>query len=347
VEIYTIPEERRYWVVRADNGKYYEHFTRYGIIALGHLDGLNLSESGNNIFQPNTSSIEDSLKKLHESLELKNRRTSTHLNQVKSFLREMKVGDWVLTVGSHAIRFGRIIGAPRLDKTPLPIIYDEETGRKVVLEYNLRRKVAWGPSIKRNILPFGLLGSLKANQTLFNIDYQWDAVYHSLYPAFKRGKDLYLSARINTENKVKNYSVVSLLNMLNEIEVISKELENGISPSNFDQIFKTYASNNQITVTTKAEFHSPGEIWNAISAGLAGSLDTWPTYAVIAYAMLFGHKKLGFDGIIDLETRQKLWSLVINRMKNNNIENVVNDLELSFPNAKTEKLETDEKDEQL
>jgi len=345
-EIYTVPEDRRYWVVRAESGLYFDHFTRYGIIALGHLDDLNLKENRDSPFRPNTESVENDLKKLHESLSLKSRRTSTHLNQVKSFIAEMGVGDWVLTVGHSSIRFGRITGSPRIDKSPLKIVYDEETGREVTLEYNLRRKVVWGPVIRRNVLPFGLLKSLRANQTLFNIDHHWESVYHSLYPVFKRGDSLYVSARINTEERVKNYHVVSFLGFLNEIEVIAKEFSTLQSGTPFDEIFNHYLENDYLTVTTKAEFHSPGEIWNEITT-LVGSLDSWAAYAVCAYAMIFGNQKLGFDGLLDLQTRQKLWEVVIERVRAKNLEGVVKNLELTAPKSNTEKIENDDSDEKL
>lgn len=346
MQIYKVPKDRRYWVVRAESGLFYDHFTKFGVIALGHLDDLNLEESGDEQFRPNTESVENDLKRVHEAQSLKSKRTSTHLNQVKAFISEMNIGDWVLTVGLSSIRFGRITGTPRIDKKNLPIVYDEETGRKIVLGYNLRRKVTWGPSIIRSLLPFGLLKSLRANQTLFNIDHHWDAVYHTLYPVFRRENSLYLSARINTEERVKNYSIVSLLGFLNEIEVIAKEFDSLNSGTEFDTVFQDYVENNGISITTKAEFHSPGEIWNEITS-LASNLDSWVVYAVCAYGMIFGNQKLGFDGLLDLQTRQKFWDLVIDRMKKHNIKDVVTDLKLTAPTSNTEKLESDDKDEKL
>jgi hypothetical protein len=36
MKIYKIPEEKRYWVVRAESGRYFDHFIKYGVVALGH-----------------------------------------------------------------------------------------------------------------------------------------------------------------------------------------------------------------------------------------------------------------------------------------------------------------------
>ena len=343
MNIYDVPEDRRYWVVRADSGTYYDHFIRYGIVALGHLDDLNLKESRDTPYQPDLVSLETALKRMHETKEIKTRRALAHFNQVRSFISEMNIGDWVLTIGDASIQFGRITGTPRLDKTPLPIVYDAEKGKEVALEFNLRRKVSWGPKIKRNILPFGLLQSFRANQTLFNIDYHWDAIYHSLYPVFKRENNLYLSANINTKERVKNFSITSLLSLLNEIEVIAKEFDNIKNTEDFKRIFKQYIKYDDITITTKAEFHSPGEIWNRISDFIPGSKGI--ALVVLAYSMIFGNHELGFDGLVDLETRQKFWDIFIDRIKENNIEDTVKDLDLTVPRANTQKLESNANDE--
>ncbi|WP_415886597.1 hypothetical protein ACMXYO_01100 [Neptuniibacter sp. QD37_6] len=341
MEVYNVPDKRRYWVVRADNCKYYEHFIRYGVIALGHLDQLNLRPINSQISKRSYKSLDSSLKKLHEHQDIPSRSTSTQLNQAKTFINDMKVGDWVLTVGRSVIRFGRIISDYRLDSKPLAIIHDHENDRKTVLEYQLRRKVSWGPSIRRDSLPYGLQASLKANQTIFNIDHNWEAIYHSLYPVFCKGDTLYLSAKINTEQRVKNYAVSTLLGFLNELEVISKELDSGLKPDEFDDVFRKYVHSDQITITTKAGFHSPGEIWNAVEGNSKKSM----LYLVLGYSMLFGNQTLGFDGLVDLETRQKLWDIVIKRMDDKDINQVINSLQLTAPDVKTNRLESSANDE--
>lgn len=47
MQIYEVPENRRYWVVRADSGRFYDHFVNHGIIALAHLNQLGLDEQLN------------------------------------------------------------------------------------------------------------------------------------------------------------------------------------------------------------------------------------------------------------------------------------------------------------
>lgn len=187
--------------------------------------------------------------------------------------------------------------------------------------------------------------SLKANQTVFNVDAKWDAIYHTLYPAFRRENKLFLSAKITTEQAIKNHNISIIFKILDEVEIIGKEIARGANSGNFEQIISTYIETDALTITTKAQFHSPGDIWNAIT-GVAGNLDLdhWATYTMTAYSMIFGNQKIGFDGLIDIETRKKLWDLVIDRIKKNKAEKVVEALQIKLPQIDTSKLEDSTKD---
>lgn len=344
MEIYQVSEEKRYWVVRAESGRYYDHFTKYGVVALGHLNCVEPKDTPEGqVFCPDEGELTDLFKKYHDSKEHKKQSTSVQLAQVKSFTYDMSVGDWVVTVGSSFIRFGRIISKPYIKNAPLTVVYDPEKGRKVDMDYRLRRSVVWGPFIPRKELPYGLIQSLKSNLTVFNLDRHWQAVHHSLYPAFMRDNQLFLSSKIRSDKEIKNYSVSVILTLLNEVEVIGKELAKGSNLDDFDSYYDQYIDDDELTITTKAQFHSPGDIWNAISA-VAGVVEGWATYTVAAYAMLFGNQKLGFDGLIDLQTRQKIWDIILQRLQKNKAEKVVESLQLEMPKAITEKLEDDSSD---
>lgn len=191
-----------------------------------------------------------------------------------------------------------------------------------------------------------MVRSLKANQTIFNIDSNWFAVYHSLYPAFIRNEKLYLSANIGTKNKIKNHHISSFFQLLNEVEVIGKKLAQDVDISDFQKIYDQSLENDEITITTKAQFNSPGEIWNDITK-MAGSVDLTNefTLIVVAYAMIFGNSKLGFDGLVDLKTRQKIWDKILERKKENNATEVVEELNMKLPDSDTKALEDDSNDE--
>ncbi len=60
--------------------------------------------------------------------------------------------------------------------------------------------------------------------------------------------------------------------------------------------------------------------------------------------MLFGNNELGFDGLIDLETRKKLWNIAIERIETHKAKAVVDSLQLEMPKFNTENLEDDSED---
>lgn len=345
MKIYEVPSDRRYWVVRAEGGHYYDHFTRNGVVALGHLNILGLPNYSENDLLPDWVTLQNKFKLLLENNQNLKSIGRLHLSQAKSFLYEMKPGDWVITIGAGSVRFGRIVSKPFIDNKPIVVVYDAERGHVVECDMHLRRCVEWGPSIPRRDLPYGLLMSLKANQTVFCVDAKWDALYHTLYPAFLRDNKLYLSAKIKSERAIRNHDISTIFKLLDEVEVIGKLASRKSKELDFDKTFQEFIEGDALTITTKAQFHSPGEIWNAIS-GIAGQIDlnNWATYTVAAYSLIFGNQKAGFDGIIDLETRRKLWDLVIERIKKNNAQKVVESLQIELPRIDTSRLEDGSKD---
>jgi hypothetical protein len=343
MNIYEVPSDRRYWVVRAESGLYYDHFTKNGLMALGHLNGLGIKPQDCDQFIPEEEELKTLVAKKFELKNSSRRQESVSFNQLKNFIYDIRDGDWVITVGYKSLRVGIVQGNAYINNEKVVVYYDMEKNKKVEMESNLRRAVKWGPIIQRSAVPFGLLSSLRANQTVFNVDKHWEAIYHSLYPAFSKGDDLYLSLKIRQEKEINNYSVVQILSFLNEIEVIAKELNERLEDSEFDDLFNEYISEGLLTLTTKAQFNSPGDIWNKID--FSGVKKSKMTYVLLGYAMLFGNEHAGMDGLIDLESRQKLWDIVVQRMEQKNMEKVVSNLELSKPQYDTRNLEV--KDRQV
>lgn len=271
------------------------------------------------------------------------RQESVSFNQIKNFIYNIQDGDWVITVGYNSLRVGMVNGDAYIKNEKVVVYYDPENDRKVEMESNLRRNVNWGPIISRSSIPFGLLSSLRANQTVFNVDKHWEALYHTLYPAFSKENDLYLSLKIRQEKEINNYSVVQILSFLNEIEVVAKELEDNLTADNFEEVFSQYVVDGLLTLTTKAQFNSPGDIWNKLD--FSGLKKSKMAYVLIGYAMLFGNAHVGMDGVVDLQTRQRLWAIVADRIEQKDMSHVVASLELSKPKYDTTVLESKDKQE--
>lgn len=343
MRIYKIPKNRRYWVVRSQAGIYFDHFTNYGVVAIGHLDKLGLRYPDTSAFNPDLLELKDAIKQKTSSSDSVNKSVTTSFNQIRNFLYEMKVGDWVITLGRQGLRFGLITGMPLVSSKPIVQYYGEDRARSVEMKHSLRRDVLWGPFISRRSMSYGLISSLRANQTLFNVDKHTDAIYHALYPAFRNEDSLHLSLKITSTHDISNYSVVKILSFLNELEVIVKELDKGALAGQFESAFTNYARADAFGFTTKAQFSSPGEIWAKITT-LAKMPITLRQIVLLTlgYSMLFGGSTgmVEFDGILDLETRQRIWSLILERINSNELEDAIKSLNLDTPHSNTSELES-------
>jgi len=114
-----------------------------------------------------------------------------------------------------------------------------------------------------------------------------------------------------------------------------------LQTENFESFLSHYRADGSLSLTTKAEFYSPGDIWvQLIGDGLATAKTYgWVPIAVLAYNMLFGNSKKGMDGVVDLKTRQRLWGLVIDRMQRRGADRAIENMKISPPNKGQELLD--------
>ncbi len=333
--VYRVPNERRYWVVRAEGGDYFQHFGQYSVVAIGHLDDLGL-EFAEGTVNPNWPHLYEAFQARVSPDKHSSRQASSWFNQVRRFVDEIRVGDWIMTMGVSAVRIGQVASEAIYESKPLVLrgVGDVD----VQMPHKLRRKMLWGPSFRKDRLSGPLLRTLRANQTVFNVDGLWEDICHSVLPVFERDENLYFTIRINSDERIRSIDISNMLLFLNELEVIAKEYRVlDERPEQFEGLFDEYESENLLSLTTEAEFHSPGEIWGMIS-GLVPSGLGWGGIFLLGYSMLFGNSKLGFDGLIDLETRKKIWDLILERYKRHRIEKAVERLETSTPSANVQNL---------
>lgn len=338
VEIFEPPSNRRYWVVKADAGKYYETFLDNSIIAIGHLNKFLINPSYSNPFISSSTELK---RKMTIKRDKKSFYNSNNFGQVNSFVNEMKIGDWVITKTSNTICIGQITSDPRLDDEVIKHTINKETPyeRTLIMDFLLRRDVCWGPKVKMNHLPTDIYISLRSPMTLYNIDRHMESICYTLYPFFKIDDSLYFSIRINQDDDIPNYYLTKVLEYLNELDFLSHiDLEN----EDLTEIYQSYIDEGLFSLSTQASFHSPGDIWAKVLFP-KGEPKTNMAKAIIIYSMLFGNSHLGIDGILDLESRQKLWGVLVERIDMDAMKNTVEQLDLTMPKYNTEKIEKIEK----
>lgn len=339
IDLYKVPSERRHWVVRAEGGHYAPQFLTYGVIAVGHIDAALKVIPPFPPAKANWSTVHTAILQERQREGMRLGRIKSLVSQARTFTNEIAVGDWVLTPEAGVFRVGVVTGDAYWSDESLVI--STRTGQSEMASHFLRRTVKWGPSIHKNEFSSPLRRSLSAIQTVFSVDEHWESIYHAIFPAFTRDDSLYLSARVNSTAALLNLDVASFLLVLSDMELIAREVESGLDEQNFDQRLDEARNNGELTLATKAEFYSPGDIWAQLVAGAnaIGPGDSWMIKVVVAYGMLFGNSKLGFEGLIDVKLRHKIANLMIARIKKRRADKSVENMEMTLPNKDTKSIE--------
>lgn len=323
------PPTQRIWVVRASGGDYVRHFLKHGLVAIGHIDELALAAG-----EVSASTLE----KLGEALKRKfpdkpRSSVTSHVNQVKSFCKDIAADDIVVTVTSRSLIIGRVTGTAYVDSAPL--FYTDVNRVEYELKQSLRRNVEWGPEISRRNVPAALEMTMLAHQTVFNLDKYWDSIYHLLYPCFRFGDRLYLSTNIRQASALDNYSISQLFGLLSGVEAAAREFD--AIGENAEDIDVAQLSSNNLNLTSKAEFMSPGAIWSTVMMD-----STTMVWCVVIYIMLFGGDVKFFkaDGLIDKQMRQKALTLAMKLFEKYKFSEVRKKLEVDIPRVDTKALKT-------
>lgn len=331
-EIYEPPKGRRYWVVKADAGRYYSTFIENSVISIGHLNDFVNEPTALNPFNSTSRELKDRMTVKRKGKDYFN---PNNYGQVNSFVNEMNVGDWVITKTSEFICIGQIRSQARLETSVIKHIINkgEPYERQISMDFMLRRDVCWGPTVKMSHLPTDIFISLRSPMTLYNIDKHMESIYYTLYPFYKIDNSLRFSIRINKESEIHNLYLVKLFEYLNELEFLSHA---DIQEGDLEEIYIKFVESGLFNLSTQASFHSPGDVWAKVF------LENKQMFkAVLIYSMLFGNSVLGFDGVFDLESRQNIIGALIERVDMNAIQETVKELNLSMPNYDTEEIETD------
>ncbi len=322
------PKGQRVWVVRASGGYFTETFRSAKLMAVGHVDRLQWRKGS--VSGP---MLERLPRDLTEAFPKRARMSITsHVNQTRRFCTDVKDGDLVVTLDSGHLMVGTVAGSPFIDSTP--VIVEHAFRQSIKMPYHLRRPVEWGPIIPRSSVPVSLEMTLQAHQAVFSLDHHWEAVYHLLYPCFASDGILYLSTNIRQRKSLSNYRLSQFFAVLSGIEAIAKTYGDSGPPTNGDYatLFAAFVAAHQLTLTSKAEFMSPGTIWSKVKM-------TPRQMAVCAmlYVMLFGGDMtvLKTDGIIDKELRHQIFEIAKELILTHEFKKLEQDLKLEIPRLDT------------
>lgn len=348
--IYEPPDNQRYWVVRAENGSYIQHFKKFGLVSIGHLDeALNTKLTSEQFFKSWQSLVTGFAEKC--AREKKSvYQSRAQWSQVEDFAISMSVGDLVLVPSRGSLTVGRIISEVFTDDTPLTIIVDEGQPYQSVhkMSFRLHRSVQWGPTVPRSLANQALKRALGSHRTVFCADNYWREIHHVLYPFFKRDDQVFFSLRINRLSSISNHAIAKLFAVLSEIEAVSRTPEEALptAPDKLDELVEKMESEQELNLRVQAHFMSPGEIW-----GAAASL-TEPVLYYLVYSAVFGSSKLGWKGFFDPRqvpkklgtAAQKAATLILERVKKTKTDQALENLQIEENKVDTKKLSDNSND---
>lgn len=296
-EIFSYPEGQRIWLIRASSGKHLGNFIKHGVVAISHIDKAIIKEGVSEL--PKASDIKSLIYKhysedsnpapteelLDDELDEsgfipvseeenpeKNTSLESRIHQVFSFIEKIKKGDMILSLDKESIAIGICKSDAYLRSDQLRLTKTLAGGKQKVeiLDYRLRRDVAWLDPIPRQLAGSTLRKPLLARKTISNLDDYWDKVYSLAFPVFTKGRSIYISNRIRSTNRVGTRSVSRLLDYVADTQLIADAIFKG----EFNEKFlENLAGSNGLSLSersvSQAEFMSPGNIYHAIES-LAG-----------------------------------------------------------------------------
>jgi hypothetical protein len=311
IDVYEVSADRNYWIVRAGkNSTYYNHFIKNQIVAIGHADKISFlgitddKLSNDKLSNDNKNKIIERHKTSLTTNNSSRSQISTQNGQVRRFLHDIKINDFVITVNDTHIVIGKVLSECYYSRHPLHInALDGKEHAKC--EFSLRYNVEWGRAYFRNSIPYTVEKSLRNISTLFRISdkEQIKTLNHWLYPIHFSDGEIRCSINITAQDNLPNRDITNLSQVFDQLELLAKYLEvmtykGTASFLDFERYVDDYLKGDgKTSLTAQHAFMSPGHQF----LQLPGSL-TQQLYFGMAFAAMF-HSSMSFASVgIDKES---------------------------------------------
>ena len=269
IELIELKSNARYWLVRADGGKYYEHFKHHSFISVHHNEITLEKLQSSTLLLTKEKNIE--YYKMQILAEHKDDNWTKHkiafaAKRLYSFIEEMTIGDYVIVPSykSNYFLIGQITGEVKEvhlpEESSLNYEFDTTTDSK-------RRKVKWINEVpRRKINPKFLYSTLTMHQSIIEVTQYSKYIDGLISPLYLKEGKLNLKLNVNTEKPITSQMWKSLYSV---IDLIRNE--------KLDE---------EITVTTNVE--SPGDINLTTIVKFVSDHKDFLNYGILSLAVLFG-----------------------------------------------------------
>ncbi|NMZ18443.1 hypothetical protein HBO08_15530 [Pseudomonas rhodesiae] len=303
IKIATRNNAQKIWLVRADGGHYFDHFRSGSLISIKHLDQFyNYEISGSEM--PTGEMIEQLILRKENFRSVSKGDTTPRLNakgrrafnQILHFKDDIKKGDLIVSLNDYRLVVGICTSSEAFfSNDPISFMNDEGQSEDSSLPHTLRKKVKWGPVVKRSLAEGVMRAPLRCQQTISRLDDYWKELYSLIYPFYTDGEYFYFSNFLGTKTEVGGKIVGRLFSNLADVEQIFAELlSSKLTDADVNRIFEGDLDEDVLySLTTKAFFRSPGGITSKlpIPGGISEEL------ALKGMALLF----MIFTGLITVD----------------------------------------------
>ena len=256
--ISVFPEDRKYWFVRTQGGKYYNTFDKEGFIGIewDEVSDLEL------INKRDEDVLKEEIVHFYPKLE----KPGYVVNQILKFAHDMKKGDIVLIPSEHSswINIGEI-------QSDDMYIYDEDEEFEDLLEsldeddsekkqiLKKRRKVEWIKSIKKSDLDPSLYSIIYSHVAIADVNKYSDFIDRTISQFYIKGNEASFTYKVN---KKRNIPYSDMRAFLRANDNVFDYLNKNIEEFDIDDlIFK-------INVQSKGPIQFKGRISTVLIAGL-------------------------------------------------------------------------------
>jgi len=199
--IITIPEYKKYWLIRTQSGDLFDLFVDHKIVGLEHSE-INLQDVTNII---NSNSKKDAIKQLKVLLDtyytknpqdhdITSYKIGLTANQIYKFFKEVKIGDLIVipSVNSEIVSFGEVT------ESHIAVLNTEEK-RVFDFDYPLLKRVKWIKEIRRNKLDPYFYRVFTTHQAISDISGYAEVIERSLNDLFILNEEAHNVIRIEAE----------------------------------------------------------------------------------------------------------------------------------------------------
>lgn len=218
-KILHIPEETKYWLTRANGGKFYDDFFLNNFIAVSdneiRLDDIQeYSHLANNL-----GATQEVYKKIYESAypDFNSQQISISAKRTFHFIELIQTDDIILVPSKNSNEF--LLGIVSSDVYEVDDVSNDQMKgiNYTPCPYKKRRRVKWIKTIDRSFISYEMRWILSAHQTIYDLSPHANHIDKLLSPIYIKGEKCYGIIHIGTEDGINVKQWMRLYGIVDEV----------------------------------------------------------------------------------------------------------------------------------